>query len=92
MPNVHKLPVKPFTIPEDERVVEAFDYSDFCALLEAGSSIATTRINGITLMQFPRAVLIENDGHCTCISTPGTSMDGYVREALAELDRKTVAA
>lgn len=89
MPNVHKLPVAHKLTPEDERLVEGFDYSDFCTLLEAGNAISTTRMNGMTMLHYPRAVLIDNGGQCTCISTRGSSMEIYIREALAELDRKT---
>lgn len=92
MPNVHKLPVNRQPTPGDDRVVEDFDYSDFCTLLEAGSALNVTHLNGMTLLQYPRAVLIDNGGRCTCVTVRGTSMDGYIRAALAELDRDTIAA
>lgn len=92
MPNVVRLPVCAKSTPEDERVVEDFDYSDFCTLLEGGAAMSVHRMNGMTMLHFPRAVLIDNGGHCTCISTPGTSMELYIRAALAALDRNTAAA
>jgi hypothetical protein len=79
-------------VPVNERRVDDFPYDDYCVLLEAGTAQSHTEINGMTILQYPRAIIICHGDKCTSITQTGTDMDAYIAACLAELDHKTVAA
>jgi hypothetical protein len=90
--NVRKLRASDLFIPGALQVIEDFDYSDFCTLLEAETAERKTELNGMTILQYPYASIICHGDHCTCIATPGASVAIYLREAHEELERRGVEA
>lgn len=83
MDNVARLPG--VFQPGQLQTIQDFDYEDFCALLEAGSCSNVARINGLTILNFPKIVIICCGDNCTAISTPGHSLTFLINEAHALL-------
>jgi hypothetical protein len=74
------------------QVIEDFDYSDFCALLEAGMADTVTNLNGLTILSFNRAAVICHGDRCTMISAPGVSLGYQVRRAHDLLEPTALAS
>jgi hypothetical protein len=89
MPNVVKLPG--VFRSDSIQIVRDFDYSDFCALLESGTAKNVQHINGMTILNYPRASLICNGGKATLIAAPGASIELLVRDAHAMLEEPASA-
>lgn len=81
------VPLRTGHWPTAQRVVEAVSLEHFCLALEAGEWDSKQEINGMTILQYPRVVMICCDNaHCTIIRQTGTDMEAYFKEACDALD------
>lgn len=73
--------------PIAQREVEEISFDKFCIALEAGEWQSRHFISGMTILQYPRVLMICcDDGKCTVVKQVGTNMDAYFYEALEALD------
>jgi hypothetical protein len=68
------------------QIVQDFDYSDFCALLESGVAENVSHINGMTILNLPRCSIICNGDRCTSIIAVGANIDRMIEEAHERLE------
>jgi hypothetical protein len=73
--------------PSSQRIVEPIEFEQFCQALEAQEWDTKHHINGMTILQFPRMVMICCAyNSCSVIRQQGTNMDAYFDECLEALD------
>lgn len=87
-----QCPVLASIIPNQQRLVEPIGYDEFCAVLESGEFLSYHEINGLRMIQLPRAMLICNADGCTMIRQKGTDMEAIFAVAFANLDAREALA
>jgi hypothetical protein len=74
--------------PASQREVEPITFEQFCSALEAREWDSKHHVNGMTILQFPRVVMICCAYNtCTAIKHIGTSIDAYFDECLEALEQ-----
>lgn len=70
-----------------QRHVTAVTVEQFCTADARGEWQTRHVVNGMTILQYPRAIMICcGGGRCSLIAQAGTNMEAYIDEALEELE------
>lgn len=75
-----------------EREFHPLEHDKFCAVLETGDFQSYQSINGVQIIELPRAVLFNTGSTCFMLLVNGTKLDAFFDHALARVDALAHAA